>query len=232
MKQLRVGLFSQLQYLWKTLLFIYLPIVFLFLVVGFLSRVFDDFTLSLLMRDLVIMGNLPIFAGLVPQVEAILWSASLSVCIFTLVLLQRRGSEFIRPKRFLLQFAIITAVLMFDDIFLFHGEIAPKYLHINKMVVIAGYLIMIIVFMASNWTEILSSEYLILMLALGMFATSTFLDALPIKTFLAQIFWEQLRFFLEDGIKFAGTATWLTYLVRYAIQKIEAVQVTSSSVTG
>jgi hypothetical protein len=37
------------------------------------------------------------------------------------------------------------------------------------------------------------------------------------------VFWGQLELFLEDGFKFAGIATWLTYFVRYAIQQIEAV---------
>ena len=52
---------------------------------------------------------------------------------------------------------------------------------------------------------------------------SIFLDALPMDDMNVRCFWGQLERFLEDGFKFAGIATWLTYFVRYAIQQIEAV---------
>ena len=132
--------------LWKVLFIIYLPIVLLFLVVGLLSRVLDELTLALLMRDIVITGRLPVFTGLVPQLEGILWSASLTVCIMAWIVLQSRSGDFSNKKRFLLQFGIVTAVLLFDDTFLLHGEIAPKSLHIDKHIILLGYLIMIGIF--------------------------------------------------------------------------------------
>lgn len=224
MKQISVGLISQSRSLWKVLLLLYVLIFLLFMVVGLLSRVLDDLTLSLLMRDIVTTARLPVYAGFVPQIEAILWSASLTVCIVARVVLRRRQGEFARSTRFLLQSGIVTAVLLLDDIFLFHGEIAPKYMHVSKSIVLSGYLILIGIFIYSSWREILSSEYLILMLALGMFAVSILLDLLPLQTFLLPRFLLQLRVFLEDGFKFAGIATWLTYFARYAIQSIQDIQ--------
>lgn len=223
MKQLGEGLRSQSRSMWRLLFFLYIPVCLLFLLVGLLSRVLDDLTLSLLMRDLVITARLPVFAGFVPQVEAILWSASLTVCILTWVVLRRRGGEFDRSKRFLLQFGILTAVLMVDDIFLFHGEIAPKQLNIDKNIVIAAYLVMVCAFVYSSRREILSSEYLLLTLALGLFAVSILLDALPLQYLSLPRLLGQFRFFLEDGFKFAGTATWLTYFFRYAVGQIEKI---------
>lgn len=222
MNQLRLGVSSQSRNLWKVLFFLYLPIILFFVAIGLLSRISDNLTLALLMRDPITSAKLPVVAGLVSQVEAILWSASLTVCIFGWAMLQRRGNEFTRSRRFLLQFATITAILFLDDLFLFHGEIAPKALHIGKAIVIAVYLITIIVFLYLSWQEILSSEYLILMLALLMFGASIFLDSLPLTTFGVPQFGQQIRFFLEDGLKFAGVATWLTYFSRYAVRQIEA----------
>ena len=225
MKKFAAGVISQSRYLWKVLFFLYLPIVLLFLGVGILSRVLEDASLAFFLRDIVATGNLPFFAGFVSQLEGILWSASLSVCLFALIVMQRQNSDFAGSKRFFLQGGILTSMLLLDDVFLFHEEIAPDYLHISEKVVIATYLIMGIVFVFSNWREILSSEYFILTLALAMFGASIFLDATPIEVFPARYFWEQLELFLEDGFKFAGIATWLTYFVRHAIQRIEAVQV-------
>jgi len=223
---------SQSRYLWRVLFFLYLPIVLLFLAVGILSRVVDDVSLEFFLRDIVATGELPFFAGFVSQLEGILWSASLTVCLFALIMMQRRSGDFARSKRLLLQGGILTATLLLDDIFLFHEEIAPDYLHIGEKIVIAGYLIIGIVFVFSNWKEILSSEYLILMIALAMFGASIFFDALPMDDFNVRYFWEQLELFLEDGFKFAGIATWLTYFVRYSIRRIETIQVNTDTSLG
>ena len=223
MKKLTAGVILQSRYLWKALFFLYLPIVLLFVGVGVLSRVVEDASLAFFLRDIVATGHLPFFAGFVSQLEGILWSASLAVCLFALNLVQRRNGDLAGPRRFLLQAGIVTGTLLLDDIFLFHEEIAPDYLHIGENYVVAGYLIMGLVFVFSNWREILASEFLILLLALGMFGASIFLDALSIQNWDVRYFWEQLALFLEDGFKFAGIATWLMYFVRYAIQQIETI---------
>lgn len=220
--KLAAGARSQWRTLWRTLLFLYLPIGLLFVGVGILSRVVEDASLQFFLRDITATGDLPFFAGFVSQLDAVLWSASLTVCFFSL-LLMRRNSGLAASKRFLLHGGILTAMLLLDDIFLFHEEVAPEYLHIGEKYVIGVYLITGIFFVISNRDEILSSEYLILFLALALFGMSIFLDAIPIDEFDLRYFWEQLEVFLEDGFKFAGIATWLTYFVRYVAQKIGAL---------
>jgi hypothetical protein len=135
--------------------------------------------------------------------------------------LRQRTDEFASSKRFLLQFGIITFVLLIDDMFLFHGEIAPKILHIDKHIVIAVYLIMVGYFLYSNWGEILSSEYLLLLLALVLFIASVLFDSLPLQYFNFYRLVDQFRFFLEDGFRFAGVAAWLTFIACYALRRIE-----------
>ena len=88
----------------------------------------------------------------------------------------------------------------------------------------AAYLWLGIGFVFLNRNEILSSEYLLLGLALAMLGTSVFLDALPIEDFGLRYFWKRLEIFLEDGFKFAGIATWLIYFVLYAAHKIASIR--------
>jgi hypothetical protein len=223
-KKLTAGAISQLRDLWRTLFFLYLPIGLLFMGVGILSRMVEDASLAFFLRDVVATGELPFFAGFVSQIGMILWSASLTVCLFSLIVMRHRNGGLAASNRFLLHGGILTGMLLLDDIFLFHEEIAPDYLHIGEKYVIAVYLIMGLIFVLSNLNEILSSEYLILGLALVMFGASIFLDAIPIDEFDLRYFWEQLELFLEDGFKFAGIATWLTYFVRYAVPRIQDVQ--------
>lgn len=222
-KQISHGLVSQLRDLWKLLFLIYLPISLLFIGVGILSRAVDHVSLAFFLRDIVATGKLPFFAGFVSQLGALLWSASLTVCLFSLLLLPRHTDRLMPTRRFLFHAAILTAVLLLDDIFLFHEEIAPEYLHIPERIVIVLYLILGVVFVFANWREMLASDYLILGLSLALFGSSIFLDALPIEGFHVPYFWEQLEIFFEDGFKFAGIATWLTFFTRYGMQHVQGM---------
>ena len=224
MKEFRTGVISQLKHLWKVLFFIYLPIIFLFLAVGLLSRAVSGHYLAFFLRDIVATGDLPFYTGFVSQLEGMLWSASLTVCLFALIMIQRRARGSDRSKRFLLHSSIFTGFLAFDDIFLFHESIAPDFLHLSEELVFALYAIVGIGFVVLNWKEILSTDYSILILALGLFAGSILLDSLPLDSFHLRYFWEQLELLIEDGSKFAGIATWLTYFVRYTIQQFETLQ--------
>lgn len=228
-KQIRADVVSQLRYLWKGLLSLYLPIALLFIFIGVLSRV-SDVSLVFVLRDITATAKLPFFAGFVSQLGLMLWSASLTICLFALGMLRRQQGDLSASKRFLVHGTVLTAILAIDDIFLFHEEVAPNYLHLNEEVVFAIYAIVGIGFVLLNWREILSSEYALLMLALMLFATSVLLDALPFESFHLRYFWELLALFLEDGFKFAGIVTWLMYFVRYAIQQMEVAQ--RSSDTG
>jgi hypothetical protein len=72
-------------------------------------------------------------------------------------------------QEFLLYAGILTGMQLADDIFLFHEEVAPKYLPIGEKFIIAIYLAMEWVFLLSNPDKIHSSDFLVLFLALTMF---------------------------------------------------------------
>lgn len=219
-KQLRLGVIAQMRHAGKVVLYLYMAVFVLLVVVGILSRVSDSLTLALLMRDPIISGRMPVGAGIVSQFELVLWSASMTLCLVGWVLFGRTGKH-VRPGRLLLHFGIVTIILFLDKMLLFHGDIAPNQLHVDKSIVIAVYLILVLISVYLNRVEILSSEYVLLVLALVMFGASVFLDALPLTNLGVPLFGLQIRFFLEDGIKFAGVATWLLYLWRYLVYRIE-----------
>jgi hypothetical protein len=112
-------------------------------------------------------------------------------------------------------------MLLLDDIFLLHEEVVTEYLHLKERFVFAGYMAVAAGFVLLNWKEILASEYALLLLAFALFAASIFFDVLPLDDLDLPYFWEQLELFFEDGLKFAGIATWLMYLARYAVRRIE-----------
>lgn len=216
------GTFSQLGRLWKLLLFLYASILLLFVILDLISRSSDEITLSYFTRDISAIGNLPFFAGLVSQLGGLLWSAALAVCLFSYFVLRGQRQEARSSRRFLLQAALLTGVLLLDDFFLFHEDIGPDYLHISEKVIVLSYGLIASAFLFFNLREILSSEYLILGLALGLFGLSIFVDAFGLEQLEAfgPVFNEQFSIFLEDGFKFVGVATWLVYFARYGAQRI------------
>jgi hypothetical protein len=222
-KAIFTGLFTQLGKLWKVLLFLYGSILLFFVVLNVISRSSDHITLSYFTRDVSAIGDLPFYAGLVSQLGGLLWSAALTICIFTFILLKRLGPDTERSRRFLLQAVILTGTLLLDDIFLFHEDIGPDYLHLSERVIVLSYLILTVLFLFINFREILSSEYLLLGLALAMFGLSIFLDAADLDDYdrYGLFFSEQFQIFLEDGFKFVGIATWLAYFLRYSVQRIK-----------
>jgi hypothetical protein len=208
------GALVQGRHLWRTLFLVYLTIGILFTAVGILSQVVNGASLEFFLRDIAATGKLPFFAGFVSQLGGMLWCAAMTVCFFSLLVLRRQNGVPAVSKRFLLQAGVLTIVLLLDDIFLFHEEVAPHYLHIGEKFVMLSYLLLGVAFVVVNRNEILSSEYLLLGLELACLGTSVFLDALPIDDFGPRYFFKRLEIFLEDGFKFAGIATWLIYFVR------------------
>lgn len=223
-KQVVNGVFTQLGRLWKVLLFLYGILLLFFVLLDVISRGSSNITLSYFTRDITSIGHLPFFAGLVSQIGGLLWSATLTICLFTWFILRREGQDTRSARRFLLQAAVFTGVLLLDDFFLFHENIGPDYLHISEKVIVLSYGVIALVFLFFNWREILASEYLILGLALGLFGLSIFMDATHLEKVdqLKWLFNEQFSIFLEDGFKFVGVATWLVYFARYGYQRITA----------
>jgi hypothetical protein len=218
------GAFTQLGRLWKILLFLYVSILALFIILDLVSRFHPNFTLSYFTRDITAIGHLPFFAGLVSQLGGLLWSAALAICLFTYVLLNQRGPETRSARRFLLQAALLTGILLLDDYFQLHEDIGPNYLGISQKLVILFYGIFALFFLFFNLNEILGSEYLLLGLALAMFGLSILIDGThpeKIEPF-KRIINNQLSTFIEDGFKFVGVATWLTYFARYSARQLNA----------
>ena len=221
-RQVIAGALAQFRKLWKLLVLLYVPVLLLFVVLRIVSHFSERITLSYLTRDVTAIANLPFYAGILSQIGGLLWAASLAICIFILMSLGKQDLHFTASRRFLLHASILTAVLLFDDVFQFHEEIGEDYLGISEKVSVLALVFLGLFFLFSNLREILKSEYLILGLALLLFGMSVFLDGADLEEFgaIGRFFSDQLQTFAEDGLKFAGVTTWLLYFARYGYQKI------------
>lgn len=225
LRQLVIGAFAQFRQLWKLLLLLYITVLFFFILLSLIGYFSDDITLSYLTRDIAAIAGLPFYAGLASQVGALFWAAGLSICIFTFLILGQQKQNFGPARQFLFHAAILTAALLFDDVFQFHEEIGEDYLGISEKIVMLGYGVLGLIFLFSNLPEIFSSEYLLLGLALFLFGMSIFMDAVDLDDLwlIGRLFDDQLQIFAEDGLKLAGVVTWLVFFARYGNQRIKSL---------
>jgi hypothetical protein len=81
-------------------------------------------------RDIAAIAKIHPLSGFLSNLGILLWCAAASICSFAAMTLRK-----IKPRDifwFLLSSAVLSAYLMFDDLFQFHEELAPTYLGLNE----------------------------------------------------------------------------------------------------
>lgn len=186
-----------------------LPLAITALLVGgvlFLHR-WKGVPIGDLTGDPAAVGGHPIYIGFLSQAGLFLWSAAAAICLFTASTLSRHQRLF-DTRRFLFASGLLTVLLGLDDAFLLHESLFPR-LGVPEKIVYSGYAAVVLVWLVRFRAAIRHSEYGVLGLALACFGTSLTLDVLEPAVGLD-------RFLFEDGAKFAGIVSWLTYFVSTA----------------
>ncbi|MDZ7808031.1 MAG: hypothetical protein U5K71_13075 [Gracilimonas sp.] len=80
------------------------------------------------------------FVGVVSNLGALLWCTAATVCIFSYLILRNQLSG--KKSSFLLWSGLLTAMLLFDDLFMFHDYLAIAHLNIEQKTVYSIYLIL------------------------------------------------------------------------------------------
>ncbi len=150
--------------------------------------------------------NLPFYIGTVSNLGVLLWCGTAAIALFAAAFGTRPGNPY--PRGMFVWVALISAVFLFDDLFLLHERALPVYFGLSEKWLFAVYALTIAGFLLRYWRAILKSDYLLLGLAFGLFAMSLGIDLIPNAI-------PQPHFF-EDGAKFAGIAAWTAYHVRNA----------------
>jgi hypothetical protein len=113
---------------------------------------------------------------------------------------------------------LLTTMLLFDDLFMFHDYLAITHLNIEQTTVYILYLILAITWFIYFFDEIRSNDFLILLLAgffLGLSVVGDFI--------LPQ---EGIAYMFEDASKFFGIVTWTTYFIRICRYKFNQLEFT------
>lgn len=142
------------------------------------------------------------YYGFISTTGVMLWTASAAVSLFCAIMLWL----FHAPKAaqlFNLLAGLLTAWLALDDAFLVHEVVLPSF-GIPQTVVVGGYALLALAYIATCWRIILQHDYVLFLLAGFCLAASLFID---------QIFHSLLPglVYLEDSSKFLGICFWATF---------------------
>lgn len=155
-----------------------------------------------LTRDFAVIGELPIYTGMLSQVGLFFWSATTAICFFSTTLLPQKIS-LCRFRYFLMASGFMTLSLGLDDAFLLHEDVMPK-LGFPEKLVLAIYVVLMIIGFLKFYPLIIETDFIFLGASLLFFSASITVD------FLTSVE-ADILFLLEDGAKFMGIVCWFIY---------------------
>ncbi|MGH7550626.1 MAG: hypothetical protein ACREK3_07710 [Gemmatimonadota bacterium] len=152
------------------------------------------------------MGGHPL-TGIQSNLGVLVWWGAAIVCVFSYVVLKFRRDDG-DLAAFLLWSGLITMWLTLDDLFLFHDELAYRYLGLRDKPIYLGYGLVYLWYVVRFRRVILRSETALLLLTYLFLGSSMVVDVLHTR-------WDSpWRIFFEDGFKLLGIVTWSGYLMR------------------
>ena len=157
----------------------------------------------------------PPYIGSVSSFGIMLWTVTASLCIFTGVVSRSALSVRFGTSAFFLSSGMLTALLMLDDLFLFHEKVFPVLMHIPEYVTLSSYVLLVGGYLVVFRREILRTDFSVLLVAGGLLAAAMVADTFPNRAADTSI-----QFLIEDGLKFLGIATWFTYYCRLCLEEM------------
>jgi hypothetical protein len=200
------------------LLLIYIPILvgLIAIVVVYLKT---DIPPRVFFIDPVSEFNAPMYVGLLSNLGVLLWGAAAAVCLFG-GWLALQGSADRDSGWFLISAGLISAMLMFDDLYLLHEEVFEDHLYIHQKFVILTYAALVFTFLIRFRNLILETDFMLLNIAFGFLALSIFVDLFVTPEEFTVLGGLPGRHLIEDGFKLTGIATWSVYLIRTSVQRV------------
>lgn len=170
-----------------------------------------------LFMDATFLGGRAWYVGMVAALGILAWAVSVCGCIAASFVSglgerPRAASAFSGG-------ALLFALLLLDDLFLFHSSLLPHTLGIPKLVVLGAYAGLACAWLVSAQAEILRTRWELLAAASFAFSISLGVEALWTSADTG------IKVIVEDGAKFMGVLALATWSVSSASDLIRSVVV-------
>jgi hypothetical protein len=157
-------------------------------------------------RDMAAIAEIHPLTGLLSNIGILMWSWAAAISGFTGLVLFRSTKA--STGSFLLSSGCLTLVLLLDDLFMFHEDLAKRYFGFNEKVVYFGYVVITLLYFLFYWRHLFSSQHVtLLIMAFICFGASIGTDVFLEPRLGA---WPSY-YLVEDGFKFIGIVSWLGY---------------------
>lgn len=167
---------------------------------------------SVLTRDMASVCHVKPFIGFLSNIGIIIWSGSAASC-FLAALFLRQGGNKRRFVQFFSWFALFTLLLALDDVLVLHETFFPRTLHLSQTVIYSIYASLTLLSLLVFLREILTTDFLLLLIAGGFLSASMVTDQFMKMSDLETLF--------EDTLKFFGIIFWLVYFIRTALVQMK-----------
>lgn len=171
-----------------------------------------DVPASAFMRDPAAIAGINPLNGMVSQLGAMLWSATVAITWFTAWLL-RPGTG----RGLFLYFGAFTALLLVDDVFMVHDEILPNVLSLPEEPVYMLYGTILLYGLLRYRHALRWRTAPLLAIACVCFAVAAGVDVL-IESGEDWVYW------IEDGAKLLGIANWCACFAVLAASALQGEQ--------
>lgn len=172
------------------------------IVVIYVLSIITGTPLSDLTRDPIAIYSTNVYIGILSNLGLFLWSATAAIYFFGFSLLVPHNRR-CYACWFLLCFGLFSLAFTFDDAFLLHEQAIPNRLHIPEFLIFVGYVVAAILFLIYFIRLILTTDYLLLLIAAIFLGISAVADQfLPFGNG---------ETFFEDSFKFIGIIFWHAY---------------------
>lgn len=188
---------------YKLFFFIYSGLTAFFIIIYFTSQ-WMDIEIEKFTADPITTFDSHPFVGVVSNLGALIWCTAAVVCLFSYFILKKNVST--KSASFMMWSGLLTTMLLFDDLFMFHDYLAITHLNIEQTTVYIIYFILALTWFFYFFDEIRVIDFPIFLLAglfLGLSVVGDFI--------LPQ---EGIAYMFEDASKFFGIVTWTIYFVR------------------
>ncbi len=198
------------------LLLSYLAVGLLLISIIFLGRTFR-IPFEYISNNPESQYGVPLYAGLLQKLRVILWSASMSVCFFTYLIL-RFYSPSNKVSNYILFAGILTLLLFVDDYFQIHLALRIIF-HIPNFIVYLGYALFVFYIFYQFKVIIFKSEYKIFLLAFLLLGAAVLLDLLSDGNIVNLGKEDEL----EASFKIFGVVTWSVYFIRFCFENLKVI---------
>lgn len=168
-----------------------------------LAHSMSQVPVTVLMRDIFVLVEQPVYVGLVSNLGIVLWAGAATIW-GAAAWMARQSPEQHRLAAFTFWSMVLTLVLLADDALMLHEAVLLQAFGIRESIAVLGLGLFVLAYGCRfGWQLVRETAILPALLAGGCLAASIGVDRV-----MAYGEWQTL---IEDGLKFAGIVFWFTY---------------------